>query len=176
MTKTALQVLIAAAIVLFLVRNVVANWSGLVGAGWRLRWGPFAGSCTALLVAQLLLGLCWHVNLRLLGERQSAWASFLGLYPGQLAKYVPGKVVTLLTRIRLMREGGVREESTAAAQVIDGTAQWVTALAVGGICGLLAPRAIAQSGAFRVLWLLALAPIGLAVMHPRGRAGGRGTR
>ena len=165
--KIALQVLVAGAILFFLARNVYKDWAGLSGSGWRLRWPPLVASCAALLVAELLLGLCWHVNLRLLGERPTLWASFLGLYPGQLAKYVPGKVVTLLVRLRLMRRGGVREESTTAAQVIDATASWVSALIVGGLCAALTPHAAEQSGAMRVLWLLVLVPIGLVVVHPR---------
>jgi hypothetical protein len=156
-------VALSAVILLFLARYLYLSWRDAAAYGWHLRPGPLALSMVVLLIAQTLLAVCWHLLFTVLGAPVSLRASCRGLLLGQLAKYVPGKLLTLLVRVHLMKQAGAREETTMVAQIIEATALCVSAVLVGAGCAIASPQLFAHQG-FRALFYVI--PLGLLVMHP----------
>jgi len=161
--KWALRLALSAIIVFFLVRYLYLSWRGAAAHEWHLRPAPLVLSFVVLLIGQALLAVCWHLIFVVLGVRVSLWASCRGLLLGQLAKYVPGKVLTLVVRVHLMRQGGVREERTMVAQVIEAAALCVSGVLVTAVCGIAAPELLAHRGFYALVFVI---PLGLLVMHP----------
>src|SRR5579859_5894508 len=69
---------------------------------------------TLVLAAGLYLGglgmsaLCWYWLLRVLGQQPSIGLTARAFYLGQLGRYIPGKLVGLALRARLLSGSGVR--------------------------------------------------------------------
>jgi hypothetical protein len=81
----------------------------------------------------------------------------------QLARYVPGTVVMIVGRIELGRRIGVPRRVSLAASVYEQALLLATA-AIGGAVFLLTLSDARPAGE---LWLVALVPVGLALLHPR---------
>jgi hypothetical protein len=80
---------------------------------------------------------------------------------GQLGKYVPGSVVAFVLQMELARSAGVSRARGLTASLLTAGVAVVTSLLVG----LLAVPALAGSEPV-LLWLFALLPVGLALLHP----------
>jgi uncharacterized membrane protein YbhN (UPF0104 family) len=158
-----LRLAVSAAILFFLGRYLYLSWRNAAEYEWQLRPGLLALSLVVLFVGEAALGICWHLIFAALGAKVSLRESCRALMLGQLAKYVPGKVFTLVARVHLMQQVGVRGGTTMVAQVIEGAALCVSAMVVGAACGIGAPGLFAHRS-FNLLFLAI--PIGLLVMHP----------
>ncbi len=161
--KWVLRLAFSAVILIFLAYYLYSNSRDLFTDQWHFRAGPLALSLVVLLAAEAMFGVFWHLIFLALGTRVSLRTSFRSVLLGQLAKYVPGKVFTLMARIHLMGQGGAREETTVVAQVIEAAALCVSGVLVGGVWGLTVPELRAH-GSFRALFLVI--PVGLLLMHP----------
>lgn len=161
--KWALRLALSVAILFFLVRYLYLSWRSASAYEWHFSPVPLSLSLVALLMAQGLAGACWHLIFHVLGTTTSLRASYRALLLGQLAKYVPGKVLTLVARVHLMKAVGVRGETTLAAQVIEVAALCVSGVAVGAVFGLGSPQLLSNKGFHG---LLLVVPLGLMAMHP----------
>ena len=94
--------------------------------------GWLAAAAALYLVGLGYSALFWYILLRARGQRPGVPATLRAFYVGQLGRYVPGKVVGLGLRARLLVGPGVRQ-SVAVLTVVYET---LTTLAAGVLLGL----------------------------------------
>lgn len=165
---TAVRFGIAVLILTCLVLYIARSWSSLVREQtWELSWGAMAVSLLLLLLAQAAMFLGWHLTFYLMGGRAALPVSARSYFFSQLAKYVPGKVMTVVTRAYVLRDARVREELSVAAQVVEAGLVCVSAVVVGAACVLFVPAIV---DALERPWLVMaglVVPLGLLAVHPR---------
>src|SRR5437764_2776367 len=74
----------------------------------RLRPGALAAAAALYAAGLGFSALFWYLLLRLLGQHPSGRATLRAYFVGQLGRYVPGKLVGLGMRARLLTGPGVR--------------------------------------------------------------------
>ncbi|HJU87701.1 MAG TPA: hypothetical protein VJ788_10060, partial [Gemmatimonadota bacterium] len=82
-------------VALFLAVYLARNWSEVTAHPWTIDWGRMALATACVLVAYSAFVLCWRRILGHLGGRLSARDAHRVWYIGNLARYVPGKVLQL---------------------------------------------------------------------------------
>ena len=149
--------LVAAFWALFISRQL----NSLAQYSWQLQPAALG---TALVFAGLYhvtLALCWSWLLRRMGERLSYRQAVGAWQASMLARYVPGNVWHILSRIALASRWGAQPGRVLASSTLEQVLNVIGALALVGLTfpfwGL---PATAQ------FWLLALVPLGLAALHP----------
>jgi len=157
----ALQLAVVAAVFYFIGRTVVELWPRIAAIEWRLNPPLFALSVVLGLACQGLLIVGWKLSLRLVGAQISWFGAIESQAVGQLAKYVPGKVMTLLGKVYLAARSGVPESQATLAMFVEVSTLTITGLIVGLGYALkvLSPERLLLAG----LVLLAGA---FAVLHP----------
>jgi hypothetical protein len=118
----------------------------------RLRPGVLGAAAVLYLAGLGFSALFWHWLLRALGQRPHFLATLRAYYVGQLGRYVPGKVVGLGVRARLLTGPGVRPGVAVLTVVYES----LTTIASGVLVALLvlAFRAPGGPGAGRRAWPL----------------------
>jgi len=127
----AAQVAVVALVLFFIGRSVVALWPEMAALEWRLSPVPLAGAFVAGIGCQAVLVVGWRLSLSLVGADITWQGAAVGQVWGQLAKYVPGKVLTLVGKAYLASRAGVPESRAVLAMFVEAAAQLTTALAVG---------------------------------------------
>src|SRR5437764_7793790 len=131
----AVKVVLVAAVVLAVGWQFVGILSK--PALWEHPPRPHAGwLAVAALLYLVGLGfpaLFWHRLLRVLGQRPRPLATLRAYYVGQLGRYVPGKVVGLAMRARLLTGPGVGFGVAVLTVVYES----LTTIASGVLLGLL---------------------------------------
>jgi len=165
---TVLRYGIAALILGCLVLYTAQSWSQLLhGHLWRLAWGALIASLVLLLVAQAVMFAGWHLAFCVMGGSAPLLLSARSYWVSQLAKYVPGKVVTVVARAYVLREADVREETAVAALLVEVAMVCVSAAVVGVACLPFVPGVVER---LEAPWLVVAAlsvPLGLLGVHPR---------
>jgi uncharacterized membrane protein YbhN (UPF0104 family) len=142
-------------VILFLAWYLFRNWSELSAHPWTVDWSRLALATLCVLVAYSGFVLCWRRILARLGGRLSAVDAHRIWYIGNLARYVPGKVLQLAGTAYLARAKGVSPVLSVSASL---TSQ-VFVLAAGlVVAAATLPEIGSAAGDLAVLW-----PIGLAV-------------
>jgi hypothetical protein len=159
-----LQGVLTALVLGFLVYTVVRNWHELRDQGLGLTVGWFASGLVALLVFQLSAGFAWLVQLRMLGQSPSPIRAQMVWAKSLLARYVPGGLVFIFSRVVLNEREGVPRRVTITAMVYETGLQFAAAAAFAG-CLLLADSD--RSAAWLGWVAVSTVPIALACMHPR---------
>ena len=98
-------------VVAFLAVYLARNWSEVTAHPWRIHWMRMALATVCVLLAYSVFVLCWRRILGHLGGRLSVRDAHRVWYIGNLARYVPGKVLQLAGTAYLARAKGVRFES-----------------------------------------------------------------
>ena len=155
---------VALAAVALCVWALVEQWDE-VGPALRaadLRLAALAAALAA--AASVLLALTWWRTLAAFGVRRrfpdvAAW-----YFGGEIGKYLPGGVWSVLGRGELSHRDGVDRRTSWAATVVG-----LGATVVGGgwCCALLGPLAAATGGPSWAAWLALGAPVGVVLLHPR---------
>ncbi len=157
-----LQLLVIAVVFYFIGRTVVDLWPQIVAIDWRMDPLPFALSIVSGLACQGLLIVGWRLSLRLVGA-QISWAGAIESQAiGQLAKYVPGKVMTLLGKVYLAAQAGVPESQATLAMFVEVTTLTITGL----LAGLAYALRVVSASRLAVIAVLLLAGAAV-VLHPR---------
>ncbi|MEO6998318.1 MAG: lysylphosphatidylglycerol synthase domain-containing protein [Terracoccus sp.] len=164
------RVAIAVVVLAAVVYAVVRNWADVSVHLGQISWGTFALSTLAAAVGTGLTMLGWRVVLSDLGsELHLAPAS--GVYfVGQLGKYLPGSLWSVLVQADMARRLGVPRRRTAVA----GFLAIGFALMAGGLIGLPAASLLlssrsqgaGDSGGFD-WWVLLAMPIIAVLCVPR---------
>ncbi|WP_029138221.1 lysylphosphatidylglycerol synthase domain-containing protein [Nakamurella lactea] len=146
------------------VRILVREWPTVSAA---LRHANLWLLLLALLLGGIgmwLLAVLWWRCLAVFGVRRGVAEVSSWYFAGELGKYLPGGIWTVVGRGELARRAGV-SRSTAYATTLFSLAL----MCVGGgvACGLLVPFFALDGGRFGPeLMLIALVPIGIVVVHP----------
>ena len=101
------QLAIVGLVLCFLVRTVVSLWPQIRGTEWRPSPPLLVGSLAVGVLCQALLVVGWRLSLRLAGAPIPWRGAVVSQVLGQLAKYVPGKVLTLVGKAYLASRSGV---------------------------------------------------------------------
>ncbi len=157
-----MQIAAVALVFLFIARSVVALWPDIVALRWRLSPALLACALLAGIASQGLLVLGWRLAVGLVGA-ELPWAGALVSQAfGQLAKYVPGKVLTLIGKGYLASRAGVPESRAVLAMFVEAGVLLATALGIGSVYVIvLAPT---QRVLLPITILVVLACCGL--LHP----------
>ncbi|MCZ7528819.1 MAG: flippase-like domain-containing protein [Acidimicrobiia bacterium] len=162
--STGLGLVIAVAGGVFVARAIASEWSTVRSALEQASYGWFAAALVLAAGGMLTIGLAWGSALRILGSRPGPGRSLRWYFLGQMGKYVPGGVWTVVGRGELARRDGVARPLAYGSVLLSLSA---TYLAAGlTVIGLL-PFDLAvgrETGAAR--WVVLLAPLGLLVLHP----------
>jgi len=152
----------------FVVGVVVGGASylrGLEGLPHALRQlgvVPLAEGLLAVLVGLVTSMLVWRTLLADLGSPLPVGSAARIFFVSQLGKYIPGSLWPLLAQMEMGREAGVPRQRSAAAITLTMLIYLGTGLLLGGVA---MPFASAQAAPYR--WVVALAPLLLALLHPR---------
>jgi uncharacterized membrane protein YbhN (UPF0104 family) len=159
------KILAAAFFAVAIALLVVSVWSNREALGealTRLSVGAVVLSTLAACAALVAQMLSWRALLAGTGEVPSLLGSARIFYHGQLGKYVPGSVWTVVAQAELGRRHGVSRARSAvvalgsmAVMVVVGGAFAVLALAVGS------PGSLAE-----YWWAVAIVPIGAIGLSP----------
>jgi hypothetical protein len=147
----------------FLGWALVDGWSTVAEYDWELQPGLLVLGVLVLLVFYVCSALGYGAIVDRLHHPGppplatiSIWARSL------LGRYVPGNVLMVLGRVVLSHERGVPRRVTLAATVYE------QALSLGvAAAGAVIWLAAYEGGGDARLWLLALVPLGLLLLHPR---------
>ncbi|MBM3471660.1 MAG: hypothetical protein FJX75_00125 [Armatimonadetes bacterium] len=126
-----LQCVVIALVFYFIGRTVVELWPKIVAIEWHLDPPLFVASIIVGLACQGLLIVGWRLSLRLVGAPISWGGAIESQAVGQLAKYVPGKVMTLVGKVYLAGRAGVPESQATLAMFIEVSTLTITGLIVG---------------------------------------------
>lgn len=149
------------AVVVFGV-EYVRGLSGLPHALGRLGAAPVAGGLVAVLVGLVASMLAWRALLADLGSPLPVQVAARIFFVGQLGKYIPGSLWPVLAQMEMGKEAGVPRQRSAAAITLTMLIYLGVGLLLGGVA---LPFASDAAAAYR--WLVALAPVVLALLHPR---------
>jgi uncharacterized membrane protein YbhN (UPF0104 family) len=160
---TTVRVAIALLTLSAVVYAVVRNWADVSVHLGKISWGTFALSTVAAAVGTWLTMLGWKTILRDLGsDLRTAPASGV-YYVGQLGKYLPGSLWSVLVQADMASRLGVPRRRTA----VTGLLALGFALLTGLLVGLPSAGFVLRthSGGFP-WWTLVAIPVVAIVLHP----------
>lgn len=143
--------------------GLFSNWTQTRQAMATLSW-PYAGA--ALAAGCLGLGtwmLAWRTLLAGMGSPLPARAGVRIYFVAQLGKYIPGSVWALVAQMELAREHKVPRERGGAAALL----AMATTIASGCAVAAATLPLTSPEATRRYWWLLVLAPVFVALLHPR---------
>lgn len=161
-----LTLFLVAASLVFLAHRVRTDWQALEQVEITLVPLPFALHLVLTATSFLLLTLGWHALLRLLGARLPLAASAHSWFLGGLARYVPGKVASLLGRLVICRRHGVPPTTAGLGLVMEQALYAVLALAFLLVAALVQAPVVPTSPPALALLVAVAAAIAL-LLHPR---------
>jgi len=162
--KRILQVLLIVVIFYFLAKNVYVNWNKIVQYDWSINYYFLTCSFVLLIVGSFLIALGWNLILRVLGGRLGYKRALKIFFITDLAKYVPGKVWTMVGKVYLCKKEGIPIAKTSASVVIQPLIQ-----VIAGILMFLVslPFWTKTNDLMNKLYLFfPLIPLGLVLLHP----------
>jgi uncharacterized membrane protein YbhN (UPF0104 family) len=158
----AIRALVLLTVLAFAAVVLVARWQEVRAALARLSLPAVGLAIVAVLGSLLCTFLGWRAALAGLGSRLPLGGAMRVFFLGQLGKYVPGSVWSVVAQVELGRDYGVPRRSSGAAVVIATLTALATGLAVAGAgLPLLGPDAYGRYG-----WTLLLLPVALVVLWP----------
>jgi len=162
--KRVLQVLLIVVIFYFLARNLYVNWNKIVKYDWNINYYFLTYSFVLFVVGSILIALGWNLILRMLGGRLGCKRALKIFFITDLAKYVPGKVWTIVGKVYLCAKEGIPIAKTSASVVIQPLIQVIA----GILIFLVSLPFWTKTNDFmnQLYFFLPLIPIGLIVLHP----------
>jgi uncharacterized membrane protein YbhN (UPF0104 family) len=164
---TVLGVVLGGLCLAFVIGAITSRWSEVhaelsdAGAGWLVLAFVAAGA------AMVWTAACWSHALALVGGeaphsrgRVIAW-----YFTGEVGKYVPGGIWTVLGRGELARRAGVAPRRAYPSVGLSLAALYLAGLLVTAV--LVPVAAISGASPSAILALVLLRPAGLVALHPR---------
>ncbi len=146
----------------YLARGLVEQWVELKAYPWTISWPYLAASFVVTSLGYWMLGLGWHLGLAKLGRRAPWPWTMRAWWLGNLAKYVPGRVWIVFTRLRYAEDAGLAAIDAAGGFVLES----LSLLSTGFL--LFVALLPAHSAVQRWHYLLSLLALPLiAMLHPR---------
>lgn len=162
--KRILQVILIAVIFYFLARNLYVNWNKIVEYNWRINYYFLVFSWLLSVGGGFLIALGWNLILRVLGGRLGYKRALKIFFITDLAKYIPGKVWTMVGKVYMCKEEGVPVAVTSTSVVIQPLIQVISGLLIF----LLSLPFWTKTSDFinNLYFFFLLIPIGLLFLHP----------
>ena len=161
--RRALRLLFGAVASGALVYAAVSRWSEVGDALDRASAGGLAVCVAGMLLGAFCSMLCWRATLADLGSPLPIRPAVGVYFFGQLGKYLPGSLWTVLAQVELGRAHGVQRKRSAVAAVF----VIVVAIVAGGLVAA-ATLPWSATGAMREYRWVFLAPAaGLVLLVPR---------
>ena len=158
------RVVLGLLVVAAVVWALAGSWHEVSADLARVSPAALAGSCALALLALVLTLVGWRAMLADLGSPLPLGPASGVLFVGQLGKYLPGSVWTVVMQAEVASRLGVPRKRTAVVGMLSVLLSALAGLAVG----VLALPALLQAGGGRVYLLLLVAlVIGLGCLHPR---------
>ncbi|MEU8120963.1 lysylphosphatidylglycerol synthase transmembrane domain-containing protein [Spirillospora sp. NPDC049024] len=158
-----LRVLLVLLALAFCGYSVASQWDATVDAFQQMSWAALAGALAAGLAGLFVWMLGWREFLAGLGSPLPVRAIFRISGISQLGKYVPGKVWALVTQIEMTREHKVPPERSFGSTLLAVATSTSCGLAVAAVTLPLTSAAARRE----YWWLFLLAPVLLAMLHPK---------
>lgn len=152
------RICLALAAIGFLTYALVTQWSQVRASLQALSVGAISVSLAVVLAALLASMMAWRAILADLGSPLSVPQSAGVLFPGQLAKYVPGSLWSIIAATELATRLGVPRGRSAVAGLLFN----ILLPGVALVLALMAVPALLGAGGGWFLWLLM--PAALAVV------------
>jgi hypothetical protein len=152
-----------AVVVVFVGRALYASWDEVRGYEWRFDPAYLAASIVLIGLYYLQQWGGWRLVMRSFGDPLDRPESMYIWYSTILGRYVPGSVAMVAGRVSLCRKRGIPASTTFASIVYENALILITALLVTAASVPLWP---AFRHAEYTLFLAALAPVCLALLHP----------
>jgi len=162
--KRTLQVSLIVVIFYFLAKNLYVNWNKIVEYDWNINYYFLTSSFILLIAGSFLIALGWNLILRLLGGKLGYKKAFKIFFITDLAKYIPGKVWTVVGKVYLCAKEGIPIGKTSASVVVQPLIQ-----VIAGISMFLVSLPFwTKTNDFmnKLYFLSPLIPIGLILLHP----------
>lgn len=140
-----------------------ANWEQAGAAAASLPLWVLPTAVLAAMTGLTAQMLAWRELLAGLGSPLPYRAAARVMFVGQLGKYLPGSVWAFVAQVELARDWEVPRSRGAAATLLAVAVTVAVSLAVAAVA---LPLSSAEA-AHRWWWMLALAPLLLAALHPR---------
>jgi len=162
--KRILQALLIAVIFYFLARNLYINWNKILEYDWNVNYYFLAFSLVLSIVGAFLIALGWNLILRVLGGRLAHKRALKIFFITDLAKYIPGKVWTMVGKVYLCAKEGIPVARTSASVVIQPLIQVIS----GMLMFLVSLPFWTKTTDFmnKLYFFFPLIPIGLIVLYP----------
>jgi hypothetical protein len=169
-----LRVCLGLLAVAFCAYGLVSEWGDTRRAFTQLSWPAAGGALVAGLAGLFLFMIAWRSLLAGLGSPLPLRAAVRTYFVGALGKYIPGSVWAAVGQMELAKEYDVPRERGASASILAMAVSTATGAAVAAVTLPLTSDAATH----KYWWLLLLAPVFLACLHPRfvGFALGLGLR
>lgn len=163
-TRLVIQIGIPALVFAALGYVVLKQWESLPSYDWHFSPGWLLLSSVAMLGFYVFTAVLWLAIVRLLGERLDFVSSQAIYAKSLLARYVPGNMLLIITRVVLAERKGVSRKVALTSVVYELAVQICAAVAVSSYFIITLPRL--QGSPIR--WLvLAEVPLTLLFLHPR---------
>ncbi len=158
-------ILVAVLAVALCVRTIAGQWHSIRTAVAHADPGWLLGALVCSAASMAGLGLLWWRCLHLFGSPVKPVAAIAWYFGGELGKYVPGGVWTVLGRGELAQRGGMVSRSTGYATTL--ISYGAMCIGAASVCGALAPVLSADGGGLGWTWVLVLlVPLGVLSVHP----------
>jgi uncharacterized membrane protein YbhN (UPF0104 family) len=141
---------------------IASQWSGVRGALHTLDWQSVALSFAAIITGTLTALMAWRSLLASEGYPLTPTAAARIFFVGQLGKYLPGSVFSIVLQMELAKHAGVPR-----ARAFTTSLAWVGLSLSTGLCvGLIGFPVLASTGDHKVWALLAVLPLAVAASTP----------
>lgn len=162
--RIAMQFGIPLVIFAFLGLTVARQWASFDDFAWKFSPGWIALSCVLMFVQYSLMALIWVLILKLKGESlrpvpaQAIWGKSL------LARYVPGNMLMVLSRVVLAEREGVPRRAALSSVIYELGLNLLAAAIVSAYFIVSLPEFSHIPARWAVLGVI---PLGLFLAHPR---------
>lgn len=161
--STVLGAVVGLVAVGFLVRSLVTQWSEVREA--------LAGADVGLLVAGVVLagasmahlGWLWADGLAVFEHRVARSKVVVWWFVGELGKYVPGGVLSVVGRAEVARRAGIRRSAAYGSVPFTLLLRYLAGMAAFAV---LAPFDLANQISLAALAAVVALPVGLGALHP----------
>lgn len=163
--STAVGVLLAGLAVAFVGQRLASNWDDVTDALAEARPAWIAGAVVLAVAGMTAIAVPWRRALRSVGGDLAMSQTVARYYLGELGKYLPGGVWPVLGRGELARRAGVPRVAAYGSVALSLVALYLAAmlLAVAGAPAILGGDGGDDAG--RYVWILALLPVGVGLLH-----------
>lgn len=149
---------------LFVARDLIADWDSVIASARAADSGYLAVAFVVAALGMLTIAIGWRRSLLALGGRVSIREALRQYFIGELGKYVPGGVWTVVGRGELARSSGLSRVSSYGATLVSIAIAYLAAIVTAGATVLIAD--VGDQGSWVALTPL-LVPIAILTLHPR---------